>query len=86
MTREQYDWGLDNLGAPDAPLRWFAGFASAGPVAWVLAAVKYLALVIWAAAFIWLWFTVFTVLFLYEGLGLAPWARGGGAPPPVKQH
>jgi hypothetical protein len=86
MTREQYDWGLDNLGAPDAPLRWFARFASAGPVGYAVGVIKYLALVVWAAAFIWLWFTVFTVLFLYEGLGLAPWARSSGASPPATKH
>jgi hypothetical protein len=86
MTKEQYDWWLDNLAAPHAPLRWFARFAGAGPVAWAVAVVKYVVLAIWAAAFIWVWFTVFTVLFLYEGLALAPWARGGGAPPPVKQR
>jgi hypothetical protein len=44
MTREQYDWWLDNVAAPDAPLRWFARFQAKGPVAWALAVVKYLAL------------------------------------------
>lgn len=86
ITREQYDWLLNNLAAPDAPLRWFARVQVAGPVAWALAVVKYLVLIVWSAAFIWVWFPLFTVLFLYEGLGLAPWARGGGVPPPVKQH
>jgi hypothetical protein len=86
MTREQYDWLLDQLAAPDAPLRWFARFQVAGPVAWALTLVKYLVLVVWAAAFIWVWFTVFTLLFLYEGLGLAPWARGTSVPaPPPKR-
>jgi len=83
LTREQYDWLLDNLAAPDAPLRWFARFQMTGPVAWVLALVKYVVLMIWAAAFIWVWFTLFILLFLYEGLGLASWARSSGAPPPT---
>jgi len=86
ITREQYDWLLDNLGAPDAPLRWFAGFRAAGPVAWVLVLVKYLVLVVWAVAFIWLWFALFTLLFLYEGLGLPSWARSSGPPPPAAKH
>lgn len=86
LAREQYDWLLDNLAAPDAPLRWFARFQMAGPVAWALALVKYLVLVVWAAAFIWLWFTLFSLLFLYEGLGLAPWVRGTGAPAPPPKH
>ena len=86
MTKEQFDWWLDNVGAPDAPLRWFARFQAKGPVAWALAVVKYLALVVWASAFIWVWFTLFTLLFLYEGLGLAPWARSSGAPPAPAKH
>jgi hypothetical protein len=86
MTKEQYDWWLDMLGAPDAPLRWFARLQMKGPLAWALALVKYLVLAIWAAAFIWVWFTVFAVLFLYEGLGLAPWARSSGPPPPAPKH
>ena len=34
LTREQYDWLLDNLAAPDAPPRWFNRFQMTGPVAW----------------------------------------------------
>ena len=86
MTKEQYDWLLDMLGAPDAPLRWFARFQMSGPAGWAVALVKYLVLVVWAAAFIWVWFMVFAVLFLYEGLGLAPWARSSGPPPPAPKH
>lgn len=86
MTREQYDWWLDNVAAPDAPLRWFARFQAKGLVAWALAVAKYLALIVWASAFIWVWFTLFTLLFLYEGLGLAPWARSSGTPPAPAKH
>ncbi|HXE75724.1 MAG TPA: hypothetical protein VNN18_08830 [Candidatus Xenobia bacterium] len=86
MTREQFDWWLDNVAAPDAPLRWFARFQMAGPAAWAVAVVKYLGLVVWASAFIWVWFTLFTLLFLYEGLGLAPWARSSGPPPAPAKH
>jgi len=86
MTREQYDWWLDSVAAPDAPLRWFTRLQAKGPVAWALAVVKYLALIVWASVFIWIWFTLFTLLFLYEGLGLAPWARSTGPPPAPAKH
>ena len=86
MTRGQYDWWLDNVGAPDAPLRWFARFQTTGAAGAALAVVKYLALIIWSAGFIWIWFPVFTLLFLYEGLGLAPWSRSSGPPPAPAKH
>ncbi len=86
ISRERFDWLLDNVAAPDAPLRWFTRFQAAGPMGAAIAAVKYLALIAWSAGFIWIWFPVFTLLFLYEGLGLAPWARSRGAPPAPAQH
>ena len=86
ISREQFDWLLDKVAAPDAPLRWFARFQAAGPVGRAMAVVKYLALVIWASAFIWVWFPLFALLFLYEGLGLAPWARSSGPPPAPAKH
>lgn len=71
LTVEQHHYWLDNLGAPDAPLRWFDRMkAPSGPAGWAMGLVRAIALVLWSTLFIWVWFTVFTVLFLWEGLGL----------------
>jgi hypothetical protein len=78
VTKEQFDWWMDNLGSPAGPLAWFKRPQPlAGAARWGMLTVSYLALIVWAVFFIWLWFAVFCVLFLYEGLGLAPWTRGG---------
>ena len=86
IGREQFDGLLDYVAAPDAPLRWFERFPAAGPVGAALTVVKYLALVAWSAGFIWIWFPLFALLFLYEGLGLAPWARSSAPPPAPAKH
>ena len=89
LTREQFDWRLYNLGSPAGPLEWFKRLpAAAGATRWALAVGKYLVLAIWASVFIWLWSAIFAVLFLYEGLGLAPWTRSAPkpAPPPATHH
>lgn len=89
LTRDQFDWWLDNLASPAGPLEWFKRLpAAAGPAGWGLAVAKYLVLAIWASVFIWLWFAIFAVLFLYEGLGLAPWAGSTGTKPgpPPEPH
>ena len=86
ISRAQFDWLLDSLAAPDAPLRWFQRFPATGPVVLALAVVKYLALIVWSAGFIWVWFPLFALLFLYEGLGLAPWARSSAPPPAPAKH
>jgi len=85
LTREQFDWWLDNIGSPAAPLEWFKRIPAAPRSATGLGfeVAKYLALVLWAALFIWVWFPVFSALFLYEGLSLAPWARSGGKAAPA---
>lgn len=85
LSAEQHHQLLDNLGAPDAPLRWFARMKkSSGPVAWLLGLVQWLVLIVWAVGFIWVWFPVFAVLFLWEGLGfLEP---GAAAAPPAGEH
>lgn len=68
LTAQQRDWALENLGSPAAPLTWFARMhPAAGPGRWLLEVAKWLVLLVWAVAFIWVWFTVFTVLFLWEG-------------------
>lgn len=77
IRKEQFDWWMENLGSPAGPLGWFKHWqAPAGAARWGTLTLSYLALIVWAVAFIWLWFAVFLVLFLYEGLGLAPWTRG----------
>lgn len=82
LTVEQHHWLLDNLGAPDSPLRWFAQMIRpAGPVGWLFDFGKWVALIIWSVAFIWLWFTAFSVLFLWEGLGFLKTAGAAASPP-----
>lgn len=88
LTVEQHHWLLDNVGAPDSPLRWFAQMKRPeGPVGWLFDLAKWLALIIWSVAFIWVWFTVFSVLFLWEGLGfLESGAREPEASAPAEGH
>lgn len=70
LTREQHDRALDHLGSPTAPLLWFERLKGVGgPAGWLMALVKWLLVVVWAVGFVWVWFTVFSVLFLCEGLG-----------------
>lgn len=77
ITKEQFDWWMDNIASPAGPLEWFKRFQAApGAARWGMDVVSYLALTFWLVFFIWVWFTVFCLLFLYEGLGLAPWTRG----------
>jgi len=88
MTKEQFDWWMDNIGSPVGPLEWFKRFQTAsGAARWGMAVVSYLAITLWLVFFIWVWFTVFCVLFFYEGLGLAPWTRASNPPaPPAEPH
>ena len=88
MSKAQFDWWMDNIATPAAPLAWFRRFQAGSGAARVgLAAAKYLVLIFWAVFFIWVWFPVFALLFLVEGLGLAPWTRSSAAPaPPAESH
>jgi len=89
MTKEQFDWWMDNIASPAGPLEWFKRFqAASGAARWGMAAAGYLAVTLWGIFFIWVWFTVFCVLFIYEGLGLAPWtcASRTAAPPAESRH
>jgi hypothetical protein len=91
LTVEQHHWLLDNLGAPDSPLHWFAQMKRPpGPVGWLFDLAKWLVLIVWSVAFIWVWFTVFAVLFLWEGLGFLEAAgeseSGASASPPAESQ
>ena len=88
MTKEQFDWWMGNIASPAGPLEWFKKRQPAsGAARWGMAAASYLAVTLWGIFFIWVWFTVFCALFIYEGLGLAPWTRASAAPaPPAESH
>jgi len=82
LTSEQRNWALDNLGSPAAPLLWFARILPpAGPVRWLLELTKWLVLIVWGVAFIWIWFPVFAILFLWEGFSSHLPVRQAGSPP-----
>lgn len=84
LTREKFDWLLENLASPAAPLVWFEKLQpGSGLARQLVRELKYLTLALWAAGFVWLWFLLFVVLFLYEGLGLAPWTHTTKAAPPA---
>jgi hypothetical protein len=66
LTRAQIDWLLDNLGGPAAPLAWVQRLGRPGGA--LLTLGQWLLVVVWAVAFVWLWFLVFLVGFALEYL------------------
>lgn len=67
LTRAQLDSLMNAVGSPAAPLEWFKWLpVGAGPLRWLVGAVKWLVVILWAVVFIWIWFSAFIVLFAWE--------------------
>ncbi len=88
LKSAQLDWWLDKLGSPFAPTEWLKRRPARGPLGWLLAVVKWLAVVVWAVGFIWVWFPVFVVAFALEYTLFAkrPKPAQTNSPPPSAHH
>ena len=87
QKQPRYDWLGDNVASPTAPLQWFARIQTpAGPARWLFTGAKWLALVVWAVGFIWVWFLAFWLLLFCEALGPYGTKPSGAAPHSPGQH